>query len=65
MEGLRGYGRRSLIPHRFFAAEFDFAVAVDIDDLNHNLVPFLNFIGHFLDTAIADLRNMDQPVGAR
>src|SRR5271165_3195748 len=46
-----------------FAAEFDF-VAFERQDLDQNLVAFLQLIAHLLDPVFRNLADVQQPVGA-
>ena len=58
-------GGRSLVAHRFFAAQLDFAVTIHVDHLDHDLVTFLNLVAYCLNAAFTDLRDVNEAVGAQ
>src|SRR5215813_7459676 len=54
----------SLITEHGFARELDL-ISFQADDLDHNLIAFLEYIPHVANAALIDLRDVKQTIGSR
>jgi hypothetical protein len=52
------------LTERFFAGQADLASAVDADDLDQQLLAFLDDVGDVVDAVVRQLAHMNQTIGA-